>query len=187
MKEKARVEVYRFDPESDKEPRYETHEIDMKEGMTVIDALLEIKKRDPSFHFNYVCRSGQCGICGVNVNGKAVLACREKAYPDMKIKPFSSFPVKKDLIVNFDDYESRLSDLRVYLDRASEPTEEPEGLDMTDIENFKKASRCISCFCCVESCPAFEDKPHKFDGPAALVLEARHYFDPRDDLNRDLI
>jgi succinate dehydrogenase/fumarate reductase iron-sulfur protein len=45
-------------------------------GMTLLDALLYIRQeRDPSISFNWNCRTAQCGICAVVVNGKVALAC----------------------------------------------------------------------------------------------------------------
>jgi fumarate reductase iron-sulfur subunit len=45
--------------------------------MTLFIALNEIRERhDPSLQFDFVCRAGICGSCGMMINGRPGLACR---------------------------------------------------------------------------------------------------------------
>src|SRR5690349_23431667 len=34
------------------------------------------EKQDPSLEFDFVCRAGICGSCGMMINGRPTLACR---------------------------------------------------------------------------------------------------------------
>lgn len=53
--------------------------------MTLLDAIHYIQeKMDPTIAIRWNCRSGQCGICAVKVNGKPKLACQEKVSPNTK-------------------------------------------------------------------------------------------------------
>jgi hypothetical protein len=58
--------------ESGSEPRMQTYEIEEADGMTLFIALNEIReKQDPSLQFDFVCRAGICGSCGMIINGPA--------------------------------------------------------------------------------------------------------------------
>ena len=67
--------VRRFDPESNR--RYmSTYKVPVRTGVTMLDALLYIKDNlDGTLTFRHSCRMGQCGSCGILVNGKPMLAC----------------------------------------------------------------------------------------------------------------
>src|SRR5499433_4429530 len=75
---KLKISILRFNPQ-DKEsvPRMQAYEIDEAENMTLFIALMEIReKQDPSLQFDFVCRAGICGSCGMMINGRPTLACR---------------------------------------------------------------------------------------------------------------
>jgi fumarate reductase flavoprotein subunit len=51
--------------------RIQTYELDEAEGMTLFILLSELReKQDPSLQFDFVCRAGVCGSCGMVVNGR---------------------------------------------------------------------------------------------------------------------
>src|SRR3546814_10603092 len=66
-----RFKVYRFDPDSGENPRYDTFEIDLDQcGPMVLHALIKIKDEiDPTLTFRRSCREGICGSCAMNMNG----------------------------------------------------------------------------------------------------------------------
>src|ERR1700744_4920014 len=69
--------VYRYDPDSGQNPRYDRYELDLDEtGPMVLDALIKIKNEvDPTLTFRRSCREGICGSCAMNINGQNTLAC----------------------------------------------------------------------------------------------------------------
>ncbi|MEY4837781.1 MAG: hypothetical protein RLZZ475_1640, partial [Pseudomonadota bacterium] len=69
--------IYRYDPDSGQNPRYDKFEINLDEcGPMVLDALFKIKNEiDPTLTFRRSCREGICGSCSMNMNGKNGLAC----------------------------------------------------------------------------------------------------------------
>ena len=73
-----KISALRFNPqEPGSVPRMQTYEIEEAEGMTLFIALMEIReKQDPSLEFDFVCRAGICGSCGMMINGRPTLACR---------------------------------------------------------------------------------------------------------------
>src|ERR1700755_3370279 len=69
--------IYRFEPDSNENPRVDTFELDMKGvGPMVLDALIAIKGTlDSSLTFRRSCREGICGSCAMNIDGLNRLAC----------------------------------------------------------------------------------------------------------------
>lgn len=183
------VKIHRFNPMTDKEPYYQTYTYDYQPGMTALDVLKLIRDtQEPSLAYDWCCRNGHCGLCGMTINGKPALACRQAATPDkLTIGPLRHIRVIKDLVIDRDEYERNRPQLRLFLERQCADIAEPELIDMDAFEKFKVASRCIECFCCVSACPVYGKSPHLFPGPAAFALLARHVFDPRDQLNRSLM
>lgn len=184
---KASATIYRFNPEKDSAPYFQTYEYEYEDGENVLDALTQIQRQDPSLGFLYGCRDRHCGLCGVMLNGKAVLACKTNAQPGMKIEPLRGIRVIKDLIIDREEMKGRNKTLQLFLQRQAPAEKLPEKLLPEDIADLKLASRCVECYCCTASCPIWHKDRHTFAGPTAFVLEARHLFDIRDDENRILL
>ena len=188
MSEKSTVTILRYNPELDKSPFYKKYAFKYLQGMTVLDVLLQlVEEQDEGLGFNYCCRNSHCGLCGAKVNGREVLMCRQAAAEDLLIEPLDHLTVVRDLIVDFDQYEDRITKLRPFLDCLKKPSLEPHSIEMKHFNAFKEASRCVLCLCCVSACPVYPRYYHIFLGPAAYTRKARHFFDPRDQLDRCLI
>ena len=71
-----KFKVYRYDPDSGENPRYDTFEVDTDTcGPMVLDALIKMKsEQDSSLTFRRSCREGICGSCAMDINGKNGLA-----------------------------------------------------------------------------------------------------------------
>jgi fumarate reductase (CoM/CoB) subunit B len=186
--EKGHATVFRYNPELDKEPYYESHEFPFTKGMSVLDVALYIYENlDPTFSFSYSCTNSHCGLCAAKINGRPGLMCRESATSEIRLEPLDNFPVIRDLMIDRSDYEVNTLPLRLFLDRKTAPPKDPEEVSLEAHTRFKVASRCVECFSCLSSCPAYRDGRHEFLGPAGLIQLARHAFDPRDDLNREVM
>jgi succinate dehydrogenase/fumarate reductase iron-sulfur protein len=104
----AKVEIFRFDPEVDSEPRYSEFKVPYK-GYTIMNVLSYIYENlDSTYAFRWACGKGFCRCCVVSVNGKPVLACMEPAGKYMKIEPHPKFKVLKDLIIDFEKLKSSI-------------------------------------------------------------------------------
>lgn len=182
------VNILRFNPKTDEKPYYQKYNYEYKEGMTVLDILNYIYEEvDSSLSYSYSCRNGYCGICAVTVDGTPVLSCKKLASPKMIIEPLKSIRVIKDLVIDREEYEKRLPKLRLFLERRYKAKIQPEKINMANFEKFKVASRCVECLACVSICPVYAKNQHLFLGPMGYVLEARHLYDQRDNLNRDIL
>ena len=75
---KLEIRVLRYnqsDPAS--APRMQSYELEEADGMTLFIALNEIREKlDASLAFDFVCRAGICGSCGMLIDGRPALACR---------------------------------------------------------------------------------------------------------------
>lgn len=98
----AKVTVFRFNPQVDKEPRHETYTVpkDAWESRRVIDVLRYIYEHlAPDLAFRGPCGVRICGSCTLKVNSKPVLACDAFAEKEMVIEPLSRDRVIKDLAI----------------------------------------------------------------------------------------
>jgi len=169
-----RVRVYRYDPEEDRGPHYQTYVVQVNEGARVLNVLHAIHdEHDPTLSYRWCCGSGQCGSCAVRVNGEPVLACMEEARDGMTIEPLD-LPVQKDLVVDMEPYLAQISSL-VPKDEFVMPTCEV-------VEVIKPLRSCIECLACVSACPAL--KVIDFAGPTAMREDLRLALDPRDAEDR---
>ena len=70
------VSVYRYNPETDREPYMQDLRVDVGgKDLMVLDVLELLKAQDPSLTYRRSCREGVCGSDGMNMNGKNGLAC----------------------------------------------------------------------------------------------------------------
>jgi succinate dehydrogenase / fumarate reductase iron-sulfur subunit len=104
-----RFKIYRWDPESGENPRYDRFEIDLDDcGPMVLDALIKIKNEvDPTLTFRRSCREGICGSCSMNMNGRNGLACTtamEDLSGEIRITPLPHMEVVKDLVPDFSNF-----------------------------------------------------------------------------------
>jgi len=183
--EKAKVTIFRYNPEEDVKPYYKVYEIPFESGMTVLDALNYVYANyDGSLAYVYGCRYGFCGSCALKVNGNPTLICRELATKEMKIEPLDNFPVIRDLVIDREGFEGKIRGIRPFLERVIPPDKESEFLKPADFETFRLVSRCVGCFACVSSCPVTTADSYKFPGPYLLTELARYAFDPRDEGDR---
>ena len=102
---RLKLKVLRHNPhQPGSVPHWQTYEIEEAEGMTLFIALSEIREKlDPSLQFDFVCRAGICGSCGMMINGRPSLACRSvtQSFPDdIWLAPLPVFELIGDLSVN---------------------------------------------------------------------------------------
>ena len=181
----VRLDIFRFDPGCDAEPRYETYEVPYWEGMSVLDSLEYVEKNLAPIAFQRDCKRYMCGSCTVRLNGTPVLACKRKLAPsetnrNLKIEPLTCLPLVRDLMVDFSEDLRIRSRLRL---SPESPKAKKVKLDAAQYEQQKPYALCIRCYACVEVCPAVK-KTGKFVGPLLMQDIARLSVDRRDGANR---
>ena len=73
----ATFKVYRWDPETGDNPRWDTYDVAVDQcGPMVLDVIIHIKNTmDSTLAFRRSCREGVCGSCAMNIGGRNTLAC----------------------------------------------------------------------------------------------------------------
>ena len=175
--------IYRYNPETDKEPYMQDYDIDVNDDMMLRDALLEIKERDETLSFRHSCGEGVCGSDGMNINGKNGLACLT-AIKDLKepveVRPLPGLPVIRDLVIDMTQFYHHYRSVKPWL-TVHDPVPEVEFRQTPEErEKLDGLYECILCACCSTSCPSFWWNPDKFRGPAALLQAYRFLADSRD-------
>jgi len=185
------LEVFRYLPDSEDEPRFENYEITYRDNWVVLDALNHIKEeQDPTLSFRWSCRMGVCGSCGMMVNGEPKLTCetfvRDYDTETIKIEPLSHFPVVRDLVINMDDFMEKLPTVSPWLirDQHDDPDEGEYRQTPAQVAHYKRFSMCINCMLCYSACPVY-GLDSTFTGPAVLALAERYNMDSRDQGQAD--
>ncbi|MEZ5695038.1 MAG: succinate dehydrogenase iron-sulfur subunit [Sphingomonadaceae bacterium] len=180
--------IYRYDPDSGENPRYDTFEIDLDDcGPMVLDAIIKIKNEiDPTLTFRRSCREGICGSCAMNMNGQNGLACTtsiEDLKGDVRITPLPHMDVIKDLVPDFTHFYAQYASIRPWLQTV---TTTPSGKERKQSpqqrEQLDGLYECILCACCSTSCPSYWWNSDKFLGPAILLQAYRWLADSRDEM-----
>lgn len=186
MESNITLEVFRYHPEVDIEPSFQSFEIPLNKDWVILDALNYIKDElDGSLSFRWSCRMGVCGSCGMMINGTPVLTCATFLHQylpgPIRIEPLNYFPVIKDLIIEMSDFMEKLKRVKPWIIRDKEKDiSEGEYLQTPDqLADYKQYSMCINCMLCYSACPVYGLEP-TFIGPAAIALAQRYNHDSRD-------
>ena len=180
--------IYRYDPDSGKNPSYDTFEIDLDAcGPMVLDALIKIKNEiDPTLTFRRSCREGICGSCSMNMNGSNGLASTtaiEDLKGDIRITPLPHMEVIKDLVPDFSNFYAQYASIRPWLQTVSTTPSGKERLQSPEQrEKLDGLYECILCACCSTACPSYWWNSDKFLGPAVLLQAYRWLADSRDEM-----
>lgn len=186
---KIEFSIYRYNPDVDNMPRMQDYTLDIAEGhdMMLLDALIQLKEKDPTLAFRRSCREGVCGSDGLNMNGKNGLACitplsalcRDKR--KVVVRPLPGLPVVRDLVVDMVQFYTQYEKIRPYLINDGKNPPAREYLQTpAQREKLDGLYECILCACCSTSCPSFWWNPDKFIGPAGLLAAYRFLIDSRD-------
>jgi succinate dehydrogenase / fumarate reductase iron-sulfur subunit len=180
--------IYRWDPDTGENPRYDTYELDLdKCGPMVLDALIKIKNEtDTTLTFRRSCREGICGSCAMNIDGMNTLAClkpiEDVKKADVRITPLPHMPVVKDLVPDLSQIYAQLRSIEPWLKSDTAPPPDSERLQSKE-ERAKLDGlwECILCFCCSTSCPSYWWNGDRYLGPAVLLQAYRWIADSRDE------
>jgi succinate dehydrogenase / fumarate reductase iron-sulfur subunit len=177
--------IYRYNPETDHEPRMQEYLLDsVSDDMMLLDALLMLKEQqDESLSFRRSCGEGVCGSDAMNINGRNGLACitpLSSLGNKVELRPLPGRPVIRDLVVDLEQFYKQYRAVKPWL-QNHDPEPEVERLQSPeDREKLDGLYECILCACCSTSCPSFWWNPDRFLGPAALLQSWRFLADSRD-------
>jgi succinate dehydrogenase iron-sulfur subunit len=180
------LKIWRYDAQTG-EKELRGYEVDAPEWACLLDVLDLIKdKVDGSLAYRKSCRMMICGSCGMRMDGRAVLACKERMKPIVErghvpvISAMGNLPIVKDLVVDMDPFWGKVRAVKPWLDSGYDEVAEKERVvSQQQMNVIHKESLCIMCGCCVSECNSMESDPD-FLGPAALAKGFRFVGDARD-------
>ena len=83
-----RFKIFRFDPELDREPRYQDYVVSARPEERILDCLNRIRwEQDGTLAYRMSCAHGVCGSDGMRINGRCALACQKLVRDYLKIPP----------------------------------------------------------------------------------------------------
>jgi succinate dehydrogenase / fumarate reductase, iron-sulfur subunit len=150
-------------------PHWEEFSLPWKRGMNVISAMMDIatnpvtrdSKATTPITYDSNCLEEVCGSCAMLINGRARMACSalvDKLEQPITLEPLKKFPVVRDLAVDRSVLFENLKRVKAWIpidgtyDLGPGPRVSP-----SDQEQAYPYSRCISCCCCMEVCPQFNE------------------------------
>lgn len=162
---------------------WERFELAQRPGMNVISALMEIAAHPvtaegkPTTPVTYDCSCMEeiCGSCAMRINGRARMACSAllaNLEQPIRLEPLSKFPLVRDLAVERAVLFENLKAIKAWvpIDGTYDLGPGPRQFPKQQETNYP-LSNCISCTCCMEVCPQFNEATG-FVG-AATIAQAR--------------
>jgi succinate dehydrogenase / fumarate reductase iron-sulfur subunit len=180
--------VRRFDPDTDSAPHWDSYTVNVAEGMTVLEALHQIKaEKEPTLAWRSSCRMGVCGSCGMFINDLPRLACQTQVLHlgtnVITVAPLPNYPNVKDLVPNLEPLIEKHAAIKPFIIHPnSQEVDEPTGEFLQTAEEreaFSQFTYCIKCGLCLAACPTVATDP-LFLGPQALAQAYRYTADNRD-------
>jgi succinate dehydrogenase / fumarate reductase iron-sulfur subunit len=192
-KKEITIKAFRFNAETDYLPYYKKYTMEVGKDELILDLLNRLKwEHDGSFSYRRSCRHGICGACGIKVNGKATLACKQNALElvelfgeELVFEPQSKKRAVKDMIIDKGDFWEKHAAIKPFVETKVDPNPESEStMSQEQVENLLDADYCIQCGSCHYACPVVEVNEDYF-GPAAFAAAYRFSADPRDEAAKE--
>jgi len=177
-----------------------TYEIEYEPGMNMTTVLQRIaanpvtvdNQKTAPVAYDACCLEEVCGACTMVINGRVCQACSaliddllKETASAIDVQPMTKFPVIRDLVVDRSRMFESLKRVRAwvpvdgYHDLGSGQRVTP-----AEQEAVYPLSRCMTCGCCVEACPQFNDAS-PFIGPAAISQAVFFNDHPTGRVDRD--
>ena len=186
---KAKFRVWRGQGESG---NYQDYDVDVTEGMVVLDAVLRIQAEqanDLSVRWN--CKAGKCGSCSAEVNGRPRLMCMSRMSDfslddPISIEPMRAFRWIKDLVTDVSWNFRVKKSIKPFAPRPPDAEDGTWRIDQRDVERVQEFRKCIECFLCQDVCHVLRDHAlhEEFIGPRHLVYTAALEMHPLDTADR---
>ena len=163
----------------DARPCWEEFEVPYRAGMNIITALFDIQKnpvtRDgkPTTPVAWDCNCLEevCGACTMVINGKVRQSCTaliDHLAQPIRLEPMTKFETIRDLRVNRKRMFNALKRVEAWIPVDGTYALGPgPKLSPEDQQVGYVLSKCITCGCCVEVCPQYNERSD-FIGAAAL-------------------
>ena len=172
---------------------WETFRVPYEDGMNMTTVLQRIaanpvtsdQQSTTPVAYDACCLEDVCGACTMVINGCVRQACSallDELVADspgsIEVRPMTKFPVVRDLVVDRSAMFESLKRVKAWV-RVDGYHDLGAGARVTAAQQevAYSLSRCMTCGCCVEACPQFNDRS-PFIGPAAISQAILFNADP---------
>lgn len=172
------LKIYRGSPGNQ---YWEEFELTLRPSLNIISALMEIQrnpiertgKKVTPVVWESGCLEEVCGSCSMLINGRPRQACtalihtiiKESGSNVITLAPFTKFPLIRDLIVDRTVMFENLKKVHAWIETDGAYDRGPgPKISQEKQEVMYSLSTCMTCGCCVESCPQSNERS-KFLGP----------------------
>lgn len=172
--------------------RWEEFKVPRKPMMNVISCLMEIQKnpvttagaKTTPVNWEASCLEEVCGACTMVINGRVRQSCSalvKDLSPNgetITLEPMSKFPRVRDLSVDRSRMFDALRSVKAWIqiDGSHQLGAGPK-VSQEDQEVMYPLSRCMTCGCCVEACPNYNERSD-FMGPQVISLVRMYNMHP---------
>ncbi|KAB2952530.1 succinate dehydrogenase iron-sulfur subunit [Heliorestis acidaminivorans] len=195
MGETIKLRVKRQDnPEAS--PRWDDFEIPYRKNLNVIAMLMHIQKnpvlangqKTAPVVYECNCLEEVCGACTMIINGKPQQACSalvDQLQKPITLEPLTKFPVLRDLHVDRNKMFENLKKVKGWIDIDGTYDLGPGPRMAPKTQEWAyPLSRCMTCGCCAEACPNYNEKSD-FMGPAAISQVRLFNAHPTGSMQKD--
>jgi len=159
--------------------RWEEFSLPYRSDMNVISCLMEIQRnpvtkqggRTTPVVWDCSCLEEVCGACTMLVNGTARQSCTalvDQLSQPIRLEPMSKFPLIRDLSVDRQKMFDSLIHIKAWIPiDGTYPLGPGPKLSAAEQQMAYPYSQCMTCGCCMEACPQFNDRSD-FIGPAPI-------------------
>ncbi|MCT2535081.1 succinate dehydrogenase iron-sulfur subunit [Aquibacillus koreensis] len=193
-KDKIKLIITRQDS-PDSSPYEETFEVNYRENMNIISALMEIQRnpfnakgeKTTPVNWESNCLEEVCGACSMVINGVPRQSCStlvDKLEQPIRLEPMATFPVMRDLAVDRSRMFDSLKKVKAWI-----PIDGTHDLGPGPRMPEKKRqwayelSKCMTCGVCLEACPNVNSNS-EFIGPAPLSQVRLFNAHPTGEMNK---
>ncbi len=160
-------------------PYWDEFHLAYRPYMNVITCLQEVQKHPKTFDgrrttpvtWEQSCLEEVCGSCTMVVNGHVRQACStlvDQVGRDVTLEPMTKFPVIRDLVVNRKSIFEGFKRIKAWVPVGDKELTGPGPKISPELAEMRyELSKCMTCGCCLEACPQFNDRSD-FLGPAAI-------------------
>jgi succinate dehydrogenase / fumarate reductase iron-sulfur subunit len=139
-------------------------------------------RRVPPVTWDCNCMEEVCGACSMLINGVPRQSCAaliDELEQPIVLEPLTKFPVVRDLVVDRQKMFTALLTTKAWvpLDGSWDIHQHAPRIAPADQAVRYIFSRCMTCGCCMEACPQFNEHSD-FIGPAPLGQVALHNSHP---------
>lgn len=179
---------------------WESFDLPYEDGMNITTVLLRIAaspvtsegKSTTPVAYDSCCLEEVCGACTMVINGRVRQGCSalvdnllKESTEGIELRPMTKFPVVRDLLVDRRAMFASLKKVKAWVRVDGYHHLGPGPRVSPKIqEDAYPLSRCMTCGCCVEACPQFNEHS-TFIGPAAISQAILFNMHPTGQVDRD--